>query len=285
LRCRLLIAAAFIAAVSFAAPPPTVVVDDLGRRVELSTPIRRVVTLAPNLTEMVYALGGQRLLVGTDDFSDFPTEAKRLRKVGGMQPNVELIAALSPDLVLATRNGNHASLAPALASAHVAMFVAACERLAEIPQALQKVARILALPTGDAAASSLRRAIEQQRRRRLHPPTILFALWASPMYVAGRETFLDDLINLTGAANAVPAGMHGWPAFSLEAFAAHPPDILLYPAASVSRPQIDAVLVRVPQWKGMVVAVDENRFTRPGPRVALAAADLNAILDRWKKSP
>jgi len=202
-----------------------------------------------------------------------------------MQPNAELIAALSPDLVLATTNGNHASLAPTLASAHVAMFVIAGERLAQIPEGLQKVARILKLATGDAAASSLQRAIDQQRRHRIRPPSVLFAVWASPMYVAGRETFIDDLIALTGAVNAVPSGMHGWPVFSLESFAAHPPDILLYPEASVSRKQIDAVLGRVPQWKGVVAAVDENRFTRPGPRVALAAADLNAILDRWKKVP
>jgi ABC-type Fe3+-hydroxamate transport system substrate-binding protein len=261
------------------------VIDDLGRHVEVPSRIHRVVTLAPSLTEMVYALGGQKLLVGTDDFSDFPPEAKRLRKVGGMQPNVELIAALSPDVVLATTNGNHASLAPSLASAHVAMFVVAGERLEQIPSGLRKVADILKLTSGEEASSALRRAIEHQRRHRIHPPSVLFAVWASPMYVAGGETFIDDLIALTGATNAVPPTMHGWPAFSLESFAASPPDILLYPGASVSRKQIDAVLERVPHWRGTVAAVDENRFTRPGPRVAQAAADLNAILDRWKPTP
>lgn len=285
MNCRLFTAAALVAAVSCAAPSHVGVVDDLGRHVELPSQIHRVVTLAPNLTEMVYALGGQRLLVGTDDFSDFPAEAKRLRKVGGMQPNVELIAALAPDVVMATTNGNHASLAPSLASAHVAMFVVAGERLEQIPLGLRKVAAILKLTTGEEASSSLQRAIDQQRRHRIRRPSILFAVWASPMYVAGRETFIDDLISLTGAVNAVPRTMHGWPAFSLESFAASPPDILLYPATSVSRQQIDAVLQRVPHWRGTVAAVDENRFTRPGPRVALAAADLNAILDRWKPTP
>jgi iron complex transport system substrate-binding protein len=280
-----LTAAAFLGAISCASPSHRDVVDDLGRQVELPRHVQRVVTLAPNLTEMVYALGGQRLLVGTDDFSDFPPDAKRLRKVGGMQPNLELIASLGPDLVLATTNGNHASLGPPLASAHVPMFVVAGERLEQIPQGLRKIANLLSLPTGEEAASSLGRAIEHERRHRKDPPTVLFAVWASPMYVAGRETFIDDLIALTGAVNAVPATMHGWPAFSLESFAARPPDILLYPAASVSRQQIDAVLQRVPNWRGIAVAVDENRFTRPGPRVAVAAADLNAILDRWKKGP
>jgi ABC-type hemin transport system substrate-binding protein len=85
----------------------------------------------------------------------------------------------------------------------------------------------------------------------------------------------------TGAQNAIEVS--GWPQYSLEAFAAHPPDLLLYPNRSVTRAAIDALLHRS-RAKIEAVAVDENVFTRPGPRVPIAAAALNRILDQWERS-
>src|SRR5215212_2992748 len=99
------------------APPAPATKDDLGRDVALPRVVRRVVTLSPNLTEMVFAVGANDRLVGADDFSNFPIDARRLPKVGGMQPNLEKIVQLKPDLVLASTEGNHPSLAPALAAA------------------------------------------------------------------------------------------------------------------------------------------------------------------------
>src|SRR5215213_7239896 len=92
----------------------------------------RVVTLSPNLTEILYAIGAGQTIVGTDDFSNYPPAAKRLPKVGGMQPDIEKIVALGPDLVLASTEGNHPNLAPALAAANVPLFVVRTDRIAEI---------------------------------------------------------------------------------------------------------------------------------------------------------
>jgi ABC-type hemin transport system substrate-binding protein len=109
----------------------------------------------------------------------------------------------------------------------------------------------------------------------------LFAVWTEPLYVAGTESFVDDLFVLTGARNDVSA--RGWPQYSFESFVAHPPDLLLYPTKSVKREAVDALLRR-----GGVhveaVPVDENLFTRPGPRMAEAAGELNRIIDQWEKS-
>src|SRR6476620_2867245 len=96
-----------------------VVRDDVSRPVDVPPHVARIVTLAPNLTEMVYAIGAGNRIVGTDDFSDEPASVKALPKVGGMQPNIEKIVALKPDLVLATTNGNHPNLSPALAAVHI----------------------------------------------------------------------------------------------------------------------------------------------------------------------
>lgn len=234
-----------------------------------------MVALAPNLTEMLFALGAGDRIVGVDDHSNHPDAAKALPKVGGMQPNIEKIVALRPDIVFASTEGNHPSLAAALAAANVPLFVVRTDRLSEIPVAMRRLAAILGAP--DDAVQELERAVAAQKRTRANAPRVLFAVWTDPLYVAGRATFTDDLFVLTGARNAVE--VTGWPQYSLESLAATPPDILLYPRGAVTPQQVDALLKRVPGLQIRVVPVNEDIFQRPGPRMAEAAAALNAILD------
>jgi len=91
----------------------------------------------------------------------------------------------------------------------------------------------------------------------------------------------DDLLALTGATNVVP--VEGWPQYSLESLLAAPPDLLLYPQGAVTPAAVEQLFRAAPELRRTtsVIGVDENRFTRPGPRVIEAAAELNAILDRW----
>lgn len=255
--------------------------DDLGRPVALPTRIARVVTLAPNLTEIVYAVGAGETLAGTDDHSNFPAAARQLPKVGGMQPNLEKIAALKPDVVIASTEGNHPNLAPALEAAGIPLYVVRTDRLHEVAPAMARVGTILdATRTGD-AVRELQRALGAQRRTRANPPRVLFAVWTDPLYVAGRDTFTADLLELTGARNAVEVA--GWPQYSLESLAASPPDLILYPRGSVTAQQIEMLRRRAPGVDAEAIAVDEDVFQRPGPRVADAAAALNAILDAWER--
>jgi len=255
---------------------PATASDDLGREVALPREIRRVITLAPNLTEMVYAVGAADRLAGTDDASNFPREALRLPKVGGMQPNIEKIVALRPDVVFASTEGNHPNLAPALAAANVPLFVIRTDRVAEIAPAMRRLGTMLNAAGTSDAVRILEVAIDAQRRSRAKRPRVLFAIWTDPLYVAGRETFTDDLFALTGAENAV--AIKGWPQYSLESLVASPPDLLLYPRGAVTEQQVSALLARA-GLKTRVIAVDEDVFQRPGPRVGDAAASLNAILD------
>src|SRR2546430_8508686 len=93
---------------------------------------RRVVSLAPNVTEIIFALGCGDRVVGTDDFSDQPAGAKSLPKVGGVQPDVEKIVALKPDLVVANAAGLHPNVARAMTGVHVPLLVVRNERLSDI---------------------------------------------------------------------------------------------------------------------------------------------------------
>lgn len=261
--------------------PSTAVTDGLGRAVVLPHRIARVVTLAPNLTEMIFAVGAGAKIVGADDYSNFPAAARAIPKVGGMQPNVEKIAALKPDLVIASSEGNHPTLAPALAAAGIALYVVRTDRLQEIAPAMKTVGEMLEAPHTDEAVRDLERDIAAQRRTRARRPRVLFAVWVDPLYVGGRETFTDDLLMLGGAQNAVE--VTGWPQYSLESLLASPPDLILYPRGAVTPRQIEALQQRVPELHAPIVPVDEDIFQRPGPRVTQAARSLNAILDQWQR--
>jgi len=273
------LAAVFVCAllISCSQPEPQSATDDLGRPVALTAKTTRVVSLAPNLTEMLFAIGAGDRIVGTDDFSNFPPEAKGIAKVGGMQPNVEKIAALKPDLVVASTEGNHPNLASALAAAAIPLYVVRTDRIDQIAPAMERLGKLLDAPQAADAARELRIAIDAQRRTRAKHRRVLFAVWTDPLYVAGRNTFTDDLLKLTGAENAVQAD--GWPQYSLESLAASPPELLLYPRGALTPEQVEALLKRIPQLQVEVVSVNEDIFQRPGPRAAAAAQSLNAILD------
>lgn len=251
--------------------------DALGRSVAIPSRIERVVTLAPNVTEILFAIGAGAKVVATDDFSNYPAAARRVAKVGGMQPNVEKIVTLRPDLVIASTEGNHPNLATALSAAGIPLYVVRTDRLAEVAPAMRQLGAILAAPGADVAAARLDAGIAKQRRTRATSARLLFAVWTDPLYVAGTSTFTDDLFALTGARNAVTRG--GWPQYPLELVVASPPDLILYPRGAVTPAQMDAFMARLPGLKARVVEVDEDVFQRPGPRLVDAAARLNAILD------
>ena len=240
----------------------------------------RLVSLAPNLTEMIYALGDGDLLVGTDAASDFPAAAKALPKVGnGLTPNIEKIVALRPTLVIAIAAGLHPNLPRALAAQHIPLLVVRTDRLGDVPRAMQRIRDAAGRERAPAIATMLH-ALGRQRRVRAKPPRILFVVWSDPLYIAGTETFTDDLFGVCGVRNA--ASVSGWPQYSLESLIASPPDLLLYPNRSVSAAQVEALKARA-KLTCPIVAVDENVFVRPGPRMAEAAAALNGIVDKWEK--
>jgi iron complex transport system substrate-binding protein len=263
-----------------AAASAAVFVCALACEVERPAPVKpvRIVTLAPNLTEMMFAVGAGPSVAGTDDASNYPPSARALPKVGAMQPDIEKIAALKPDLVLASTEGNHPNLAQALKAVNVPLLLIKTDRLAEIAPAMRTLGERANGSRTNEAVATLERELAAQKRTRAKAPRVLFAVWTDPLYVAGRNTFIDDLFLHTGATNAVPA--NGWPQYSLESLVANPPDLILYPRGAVTPQQIEALLARAPGMRARVEPVDQDIFQRPGPRVAEAARALNAILDR-----
>lgn len=237
---------------------------------------RRIVTLAPNVTEMVQALGSGDRIAGTDDFSPDVINGRRVPHVGGLPPILEKIVALRPDLVIANAAGLQPNLGRALAAVHIPLLVVTNERLDDIAKSMTSIANALGIDSTP-AVTALNASLARQRRTRPHPPRVMLAVWTDPLYVAGNNTFAGDLFTLCGARNAVE--VNGWPQYSLESFVANPPDLLLYPNHSVTPEAVHALLARAGTSKVVTIAVDENLFTHPGPRVGEAGGELNGILD------
>lgn len=231
---------------------------------------------------MVLALGAGGRIVGTDDFSADAMPGRNLPHVGGVQPNLEKIVAVRPDLVIANAAGLQPNLGRSLASVHIPLLVVSNERLGDIAKSMIAIGNAIGFDS-TRAVSSLTVRLARERHIRAHPRRVMLAVWTDPLYVAGNNTFAGDLFALCGAQNAVE--VNGWPQYSLESFVASPPDLLLYPNHSVTPEAVQALLKRAGTKSVQAVAVDENLFTRPGPRVAAAAAALNQILDAPRYQP
>jgi iron complex transport system substrate-binding protein len=247
---------------------------------------QRVVTLAPNVTEILFWLGCGGRIIGTDDFSNFPTAAAGLAKVGGLHPSAERIARLRPDLVVGSSSADQSDIARSLSSIGVAFISLKTDRLSDIGPAAALLERRIDCPSSGNAVQSFHRALEGQRRIRASRPRVLVLVWPNPLYVAGRDTFADDLLQLVGAENAVSRTTVGWPAYSMESIVASPPDVLLFPSKQMDAAKLQKLLEGDVAWRNLEVVkskryyvLDEDRFTRPGPRMVDAAAELNALLD------
>jgi iron complex transport system substrate-binding protein len=262
-------------------PEGIAVTDGLGRNVQIPEHVERIVTLAPNVTELVAAAGALDRIVGVDSESDYPPPVARLPKVGHLHPSLEAIAALRPDLVIASASGNPPSLEGSLATLGVPLYVVRTERLEDIPMAIRSLARLFG-GSGDELAARLEKdlAAPSNQERSLR---VLLMLWPDPLFVAGRETFVSDLLERAGGTNAV--SMRGWPAYSLETLIENPPDVILYPRDAIP-PEVIAGLSaegslwnRVPAIRnGRLHPIPDDLVLRPGPRIGQGLAAIRTIL-------
>ena len=233
-----------------------------------------MVALAPNLTEIVFALGAGDTLVGVSEHSDFPDAAKAIPRVGGLEVDPEKVAALDPDLVLAVAEGNARGPVEALAAAGMPVAVAPSGSLDAVLDAIRIVGDRLGrrAEAGELAASLERRrsAVRSRASGRPRPRTLL-VVWPDPPQAAGGGTFLNDVLSEAGADNLV-SDRKGWPVLSREYLATADVDVLVLPDSSETRAAFDAALASGPLSRGpiaraRIVRLDESALTRPGPRV------------------
>lgn len=266
------------------APAGREVVDEAGRTVRIPQPVQRIVSLAPSLTETIYALGLQDRLVGDTDYCDYPEDARKKTKVGGaINPNFEEIAALRPDLVLVTKSLNRYDTVRALDSLGIPAYATDPHTVGEIIFSTQRLAEILGKPeAGSALASDLEHRLSdlKQRLASLPPRRVLFIVWPEPLISIGKDTFIADALRHAGAVSIVDSSQ-SWPQMNLEEVVKLQPEFLVFAAShgGIASRDIEA-LSGLPGWR-ILDAVRNRKFAviseavnRPAPRIISAIEDL-----------
>jgi iron complex transport system substrate-binding protein len=183
------------------------ITDEIGRTIRVPKSIHRIVSLAPNLTETIYALGLQDHLVGDTDYCDFPPEAQQKKKVGGaVNPSIEAIAALHPDLVLVTRSLNRLETVQALADIGIPSYATDPQTLDAIIASIARLADLLGTPeTGKALAADLEHQLTglHDHVASLPPRRVLFIVWTEPLISIGNDTFIADALRHAGAISVI----------------------------------------------------------------------------------
>ena len=261
------------------------VTDDMGRTIRIPVTPMRIVSLAPSSTETLYALNLQERLVGDTDFCDYPAAAKEKAKVGGpINPSLEQIAALHPDLVLVTKSVNRLETVNALQTLGIPSYAQNARTVEEIIASTQKLADLLgAGESGKVLGDELRArlGVLQAKMAGVVPTRVLFVVWTEPLMSVGQQTFIADVLRKAGATSIVDS-QQDWPRVSLEEVARLQPEYLVTTetphTGSGSHGLED--LVELPGWR-LLQAVQNRRFafvndvvTRPSPRIIVAAEEL-----------
>jgi iron complex transport system substrate-binding protein len=205
--------------------------DMLGHEVTLPAPPARIVSLVPSATEIIYALGGEERLVGRTDYCEFPPAAKSKPSVGGMvNPSLETLVTLKPDLVIATDEGNREETFQQLARLRIPTYLVHATRLGEL---LDMIARLGELTGRPAAVGPLRQGLTRRVeavRRAVAPyprPRVLYVIWPEPLIVPGRASLLTELIDVAGGESVTGRQEQAYVRFSVEAAVALAPQVIV----------------------------------------------------------
>jgi len=248
---------------------------------------QRIVSLTPALTEILFAIHAGDRVVGVTQYCDYPPEAKAKPKIGGyVNPSVEAVLALKPDLVLVSPGPGNRDAALAMQRAGMRLEIVPAETLDESLAAIEAVARFVGdEATGRDVAARVRERLDAVAKRVAGRPRVrtLFCIQTEPIFAAGTDTLPSQLLELAGGANVVEATRY--PRLDVEAVAAAKPDLILQARMDLSDGASHAEDAFWKRWPsipavahGRVVILPDGLTLRPGPRVAEAAEQLAAIL-------
>ncbi len=259
------------------------VIDDVGRTVTLPAPARRVISVAPHATELLYAAGGGAAMVGAVSYSDYPEAARALPRVGDNRSlDLERIVALKPDLIVVWRHGNADRQTAQLAALGIPLYFSEPKRLDDVAVSLDKLGRLLGTrEQADRAAADYRQRIAALRARyAARPPvTVFLQIWDRPLTTLNGAQIVSDVLTLCGGRNVFAALQPVAPTVSDEAVLAANPEAIVATAQGATAS--DASLPSLDRWRrwpslaavarSNLFAVDGDWLTRPTPRLALGA--------------
>lgn len=212
--------------------PANTLLDATGTAITLNATPERIISLAPSLTENVYLSGCGDKLVGVTVYCEYPEAAQTKGKIGTLlEPDIERIIALKPDLVLATKEGNKPEIVKSLRNLGIRVFVfSEINSCTDIKNGFRQLARLLdKTREAEVVLNNVEEKINQVRSRvsRLTPKRVFIQLSAQPLMTAGPDTFIDEIINLAGGLNIAHSAKMRYPIYSLEEIVRQNPEVII----------------------------------------------------------
>lgn len=283
---RLSIAALLLAAAA-GAHAAVSVVDDAGRRVTVEQPARRVISMAPHATELLFAAGGGARVVGAMNYSDYPEAARKIPLVGSNSViDMERVLALRPDLIVVWHSGNTARQIAQLESLGVPVFHSEPRTFKQVADNVERLGRLLGTgPAAEAAAGALRTRLQglEARYARRPPVTVFYQIWDQPLYTLNDAQIASDAIRVCGGRNVFGALKAVAPEVGIEAVLQADPEAIMAgkrhdsanPGLKLWEPYKSMTAVK----RGNLLTVEGELLTRPGPRAIDGAARLCEALE------
>jgi len=266
--------------------------DDTGQLLRLKQAPQRIVSLAPHVTELLFAAGAGARIVGAADYSDYPETAKRIPRVGGALLDLEAIAALRPDLIVVWADGNPPAQLQRLKQLGIPLYLSAPKRLDDIPLGLARLGKMLGTESiAQAAATQYRAELSRLRktyagRKKLR---VFYQVWDEPLLTINGAHIISDALTTCGAENIFAQLPALTPTVSIENILQADPDAIVTSSQDGQRP------ARLDAWRrwSRLSAVRNNRLffvhadwiDRPAPRILLGVAELCGLLDQARVKP
>lgn len=265
--------------------------DDAGNTVSLARPAQRIVSLAPHVTELLFAAGAGDRIVGTVEFSDYPEAAKRIPRVGNNRIlDIERIVAAKPDLLVVWFHGNAERQLDKLRQLGIPLFHSEPRRLDEVASSLDRLGRLAGTERQAATAKAeLRKRLDGLRERyeQRRPVKLFYQVWDRPLMTLNGKHLIGEVIRVCGGVNPFADLPQTAPTVSLESVLAANPEAII---TGSSKGEADAWLASWRRYPGLAAVQRGNLFTvdadlinRHGPRIVDGAEQLCRSLDQARR--
>lgn len=276
----------------FLTPPsvqaePITVTDDLGHSVRFTTSPQRIISLAPALTEMLFSLGLDDRIVGVTDYCNYPAAAMTKPRVGGLNPNLEKIISLHPDLIVAVAGIYQNQSLTRFEQFHIPYFTVDPSSIEKIFETILVLGKIMGVE--ETAAENIRRLrgrLDSVRQKNLSGPRprLLYVVDEEPLISVGKGSYLDDLIRAAGGVNITGELEKAYPVVSMEYVIQHNPELIVL-AMDADQILTDQDKQHWSRWSslsavrdGKIYKVRRDLLNRPGPRILDGIEELARLI-------